>query len=255
MKLLCTAESAKNTKFITKPNEDYYICDEARGVFVLLDGVSRDGTAENYPQPSPSAIISEIVANEIYVYTKENLSEKKIENVLLEAMSRGNQAARNYNKGDSDYFLPGTVGVISVIRDNTLYYAYIGDCTGRTIHHDIQNIFTQKQTQLISENQKYFSKREVRVNICNNIFHPYKYGVLYGDEAAMAFVNIGVIALHSSDRIILASDGMDDYLKTLSVKQLKKYNAKEFINNAILFNNEKADDRTIVCIDLISERN
>ncbi|MBQ3510575.1 MAG: protein phosphatase 2C domain-containing protein [Peptococcaceae bacterium] len=251
MQAICTAASLRNTKLKNKPNEDYFICDDDSGIFVLLDGVSRDGNENNYPNPSPSAIISEIVANTVYQYLKRSdMITREVESVLIEAVSYGNDAAKEYNENNIDYFLPGTVGIIAVIKNSILYYLYIGDCVGRFINENEQHIFTHEQTKLISENQKYFSKREVRVNVCNNIFHPYKYGVINGESAAVSFAELGSIILQAGDRVIISSDGMENYLKTLSVKQLRENTADGFIKEARMFNNKNSDDRTIICIDL-----
>ena len=133
MQAICTAASLRNTKLKNKPNEDYFICDGDSGIFVLLDGVSRDGNENNYPNPSPSAIISEIVANTVYQYLKRSdLITREVERVLIEAVSYGNDAAKEYN--ENNRIIPLFKGNSGQYIDIVGFFLLMCVCIFRGVH-------------------------------------------------------------------------------------------------------------------------
>ena len=125
------ALTIENSKGISKPNEDLFLVDDARCIYILLDGVSRDCVNGVYPNPSPSRRATEIFAQTAHQNIISREGESDFQAVLLGAAEAANQAvaAENHlNYGGPDYFLSGTVGILACIRDDTLYYAYNGDC-------------------------------------------------------------------------------------------------------------------------------
>lgn len=175
----------KNTQTFNKPNEDYYLCDEENGIYIVVDGVSRDKINGKYPIPSESAIISKLVVKSIQSFICSNKSKySNYCEMLYDAVMKGNEDVYSYNltyKGD---FLPGTVGIVTLIDNGKLYYAYIGDCYRIIVSNFTKKIFTECQTKKISEHKKEFSTKAIRNEICNNINHPYSYGTLNGSEGA-----------------------------------------------------------------------
>lgn len=239
-----SAITIKNSKGIDKPNEDYYLCDDEKGIYILVDGVSRDKIKGVYPNPSPSFWVSKVFVQSVYNYLLNNFGGDFLE-LLSEAIKKGNSEIKNYNdktKWEND-FLPGTVGIIVIIMENKLFYAYIGDCYGVIINRD-KYIFSKCQTDNIEKHKKEFTPFEIRNKICNNVEHPYSYGVLNGDLRAMKFVNYGEIDICTEDKIFLFSDGFSDVVKSFSGEDIYKMEIGQLVKYST-----GCDDKTMIIIE------
>lgn len=237
-----------NSKNINKSNEDYYFCDDDRGIYLLVDGVSRDKINGSYPNPSPAFVVSKLFVQSVYNFLLKNINESvNILNLLCNAIKEGNNEIDKYNskKGWADNFLPGTVGIIIIMRDYKLFFAYIGDCYGIIINKkNGKTIFTECQTEKIVKHRNEFSTYEIRNKICNNESHPYSYGVLNGDFRAVNFVNYGNLDIQSNDKILICSDGFSDIIKSVSDEELYQMTIEQ-----IVIRSKKTDDKTIVIIE------
>lgn len=238
MKYISTCGTLKNTKIYDKPNEDFVLCDDERNIYILLDGVSRDKVNGKYPHPSPAREVSELFAIEAYNYLKKNIRQYGLEKIK-ESFIKGNEAIERYNIKYNNDFLPGTVGIICVVDKDRLFYGYIGDCYGRLIRNNEIVMFTKCQTEKIAIHRKEFSSSEIRNRICNNIKHPYSYGVLTGQKEALDFVVLGEYSLNNVDMVFLSSDGMESFLGSLSRKDFVKREADYYLRNSV---KEREDD-------------
>ena len=246
-----TYNTVKNTKQLDKPNEDIAFCDMDKSIFVLLDGVSRDNEGGQYPNPSPAVDVNEIVIEEINSNINlVDLQNNNILDVIIKALQKANDKIRIYNESKKLLFAAGTVGLVVIIQNNILYYAYIGDCYGRLVYEDKVTTFTKCQTELINEHKKEFTSYEIRKMICNNNMHPYAYGVLNGDKRAINFIYSGEIDISDVKQIILTSDGLEDFLSRYPSQILTNKDADLLIKEAILYDNKNQDDRTIIKIEL-----
>ena len=54
----------------------------------------------------------------------------------------GNKEIEKFNHSYLGSFLPGTVGIIAIIKDNKLFYGYIGDCIGILLNKQMKKEFT-----------------------------------------------------------------------------------------------------------------
>jgi len=241
--------SEKNTKCEDKPNEDFVLCDADNGIFILLDGVSRDLVNGKYPYPSPAKEATVLLGKQIYnnLCVSANTNHLNEERIIA-AVTSANKEVLLYNQGRELSFAAGAVGIVAVICKKTFYYVYIGDCCGRLIRNNSIKQFTEFQTALISEHKREFSASQIRNEICNNSYHPYGYGVLNGDPNAIHFLRSGSFGLSTYDQIILSSDGMEEYLLGEHIDKLMKKNAEALINSAKKMQANNQDDRTVIKI-------
>lgn len=87
-----------NSKNINKPNEDYYFCDDNRGIYLLVDGVSRDKINGRYPNPSPAFDVSKLFVKSIYKFLLENINENvNVLELMCNAIKKGNKEIDEYN--------------------------------------------------------------------------------------------------------------------------------------------------------------
>ena len=240
------SKTIKNSKTFIKPNEDYYINDNYNNIYVLTDGVSRDKENGLYPVNSPSQKVSVIFSNYVHNFLLKNIQKyDDKENLLYETMVKGNEEISKFNINYLGDFLPGTVGIIAIIYNNIFYYSYIGDCFGLAIANTKKHLFTKCQTELVHKHIKEFSAFEIRNIICNNINHPYSYGVFNGDIRAKDFIITGKLSLDNIKTILLYSDGFENFIKTKTIKELISLNVEELNFNTNYFCD---DDKTIIKI-------
>lgn len=241
----------ENSKEIGKPNEDLFLVDDAHRIYILLDGVSRDLVNGIYPNPSPSRRAAEIFAQAAYRHIISREGEASdFQAVLFEAAEAANLAvaAENHlNYGGPDYFLPGTVGILTCIKDDTLYYAYNGDCLGVLVGEE-RLAFTQSQTKNVAARRGEYTARQIRGEICNSPSHPCAYGVFNGDPAAMKLVRTGAVDLAPFRRVLLYTDGFENTLSGLGTHELLSVTPRQI--EAMSRAEKNADDRTVIIIDI-----
>ena len=244
----------QNRKDFDKPNEDFIFVDENNGIFIVLDGVTRDKIDDLYPQPSPSYEVSKIFADKAYAYIIDNFS-KNIDTltIIKNAFAEGNAEIKRFNRSYTGDFLPGTVGIIAIIKENKLYYGYIGDCLGVLLNEQARKEFTTCQTKLIHEHIKYFTAFEIRNYICNHHNHPYSYGVLDGRESAIDFVVTEMMALDKYKELVLATDGVEDTVRQMPINELLFSNAQDLVTDKIY--NKSTDDKTVIIVRFTTDEN
>ena len=251
--LKITAETAinKNHLDFQKPLEDFILVDKEDKIFIVLDGVTRDKNNGIYPNPSPSFDVSQIFAQEVYRSLKQEKRNKDIPNLLKFAVINGNNKIKEYNKKGTWSFLPGTVGIISVIVDDIFYYLFVGDCIGQIFHKNKQKKITYPQTRLIKEHITEFSADQIRNIICNNKKHPYGYGVFTGEVGVLDFLEFGNESLYKGDLILLATDGMDILFNNNEFQITSSTSAKELLSEAEKMENiqgQKSDDKAVILV-------
>ena len=242
MKYISNCVTYCNNKWMDKPNEDYFICDDIGQIYILVDGVSRDRIGGVYPNPSPAREVSEIFVKVVYDYLKAHSQHF----LIREAIEIGNNEVAKYNEKmnwEND-FLPGTVGIVAMIKKEKMYYCYIGDCYGLKVSKKgKKTFFTDCQTKMIAKYGKQYTAYEIRNKICNNKAHSCAYGVLNGDMRAMDFVVAGMIEIEDGEKIFLCSDGFDDLVQNCSAADLYKMSLEEMGNKS-----KNMDDKTMIVI-------
>lgn len=246
LKYRSNAISIKNTKDISKPNEDFYLCDDNYGIYVIADGVSRDKHQGKYPNPSPAADVSKIFVNAVYRFYLDNYSlSQSINKLLFDMVQYGNEQIQLYNAKqtwDNDFF-PGTVGIVGIMARRKFCYAYIGDCSAFLIHNSKKEL-TRCQTKEIAKHRCDFDSKTIRNFICNNKQHPFSYGVLNGDARAIDFLEYGDVILSPGDKILLCTDGFFDALNQVSASELYHMSFKELSKHS-----NSTDDKTLIIIE------
>ena len=256
MKYTSESISLPNSKPpLGRPNEDYCICDDEHGIYIMLDGVSRDAVGGVYPNPSPAAEASEIFAKNAYSYILDMLAMgfDASEFLILDAIHCGNRFVSCYNSSGTYDFLPGTVGMVLMIDGCSVVYGFIGDCFGKVVSAGASRIFTRCQTEYVHKHKKEYTTHEIRNVICNNKGHPAGYGVLNGTDDAFLFVETGCFELLENEKIFLYTDGFEKYINPLPCCDL--YNltvecAKKLCESG---QNNPDDDRTLIIIEAKSD--
>jgi serine/threonine protein phosphatase PrpC len=250
-----TYTTKQNQSGTDKPNEDYVLVQPP--VYIVCDGVTRTLIDNRYPIPSPAAEASRIFAHAALKAVLESQATFPRER-LMEGVRIGNEAVGVYNRerfSEIDYLqndFAGTVAIVALIENQTLHYAYIGDCGGYLIRNGSISTFTHPQTEKIATYPHNYTIVQIRRDIRNNIAHEFCYGVFTGEETALSCVEYGEIPLQTGDQIILISDGLAPYLDAPPLLPLPSLGeiiaAMEGIERETRI---RSDDKTIIRVEVI----
>lgn len=237
-----------NTKSDEKPNEDLAVFNQELCVGMLLDGVSRDKEGGIYPVPSPSAIATEIFAEE---FQKQCSCLNTIGLGELEKAIRiANKKVNEYNSQLRHRFPAGTVGIVFAINNGFFHYAYIGDCYATIIRGNNRRTFSECQTTNVIKHKREYTSDVIRFDICNHVSHPCGYGVWDGNPNAMDFVKYGSIKLRKDDVIFLYSDGLEKEVAGLNNFDLEQKALSTLFTECPEPGN---DDRTCLRLTMLEE--
>lgn len=250
----CDQLIRKNTKSEDKPNEDLVyveVQDKQQGVFILLDGVSRDCENGVYPNPSPAREATRIFAEVCAKNIKDWCYDDWTEMAITEVIRKANEKVAEYNYGLGHEFPAGTVGIVAKVFGRYICYAYIGDCNLEVIDASgKRTMYTKKQTEQVMLHKKELTTKQIRYEICNNAEHSYAYGVWDGNEGAMDMLVCGKIEASTGDTILMYSDGAEVVLEKWKTEEIVSEDLEKIFTQVDIGNDIVLDDRSIIRIRL-----
>ena len=245
--------SVPHKRMLDKPNEDRLLIDKENGIFIILDGVTRvHKEYEDMPYESAAREVGDILLKEVHSYILKHLSDCEPETLLREAIRAANEEIRIYRqkKNISDWvFYPSTLGIISILQDNKLHYISVGDCLGVLLRRSSRILFG-REFALEAIDLNKVTKQERYEKYCNHPKNKLSYTVYNGDEEVMDGIEYSFIDIHEGDTVILASDGIGEFLKYEKCALLKEKSAEEMILLSEEYDlppyAEYADDKTLL---------
>ena len=259
-KLRCVVDfsTKSHTRKLQKPNEDRLVVDAEKGIYILLDGVTRvHSEYENAPFSSAAGDVGDIFIGEVHSYLTSHISEPDTERLLRCAVESGNRLVREYRERKSDAewgFYPSVVGIISIIRDNQLHYLAVGDCLGVLLRGNSRILFA-REFPLEAVDMLDVSKDERYKKHCNHPENHLSYTVFSGHDEVMLGVEYSYVDIHEGDVLFLATDGIGSFLKYEKVADLKRLSAEEIITGSGEYDAPPyatyADDKTLVKISFL----
>jgi len=256
MKYTYEFSSAKHKRDIPKPSEDRVFVDGDRGIFVVLDGITRLHS-EYEADPGKSAVcdVNEIFLGAVIEYLSANIDGDP-ELILRAAARLGNEGIREYRKGKtlSEWgFYPGTLGVIAILRGSRLHFLCAGDCIAAVVRKTSRLFFGAEPALEAIDKDKPSKEDRYRL-YCNHPESPLGYTIFNGDEGAQETACYSYIDLSCGDRVLMASDGISSLVKYERISALKALSAEEMIAASARFDvppfAEYADDKSIIVIDI-----
>ena len=201
---------------LQKPNEDRLLIDKENGIVIILDGVTRvHQEYEETPYQSAAAEVGDIFLKTAHGYITEHKSEGNPEDILCGAIKAANEQIKFFRQKKSLeewQFYPATLGIVSMLCEEQLHYAAVGDCLGVLLRGSSKMLFG-KEFSLEAVDLNKVTKQERYAKYCNHPENRLSYTVYNGDEAVMSGVEYSFIHIYPGDMIILASDGIGEYLK------------------------------------------
>lgn len=249
--------TAPNQRGLQKPNEDRLLCDAKHGIFIVLDGVTR--VHEEYaqrPYESAAADVADLFLEAVYNALLADLQALDPEALLKNAIRTANKKILPYREQKTETqwgFAPSTTGLICLLRDSTLYYAAAGDCIGLLLRGSGKQLFGC-QWQLEAVDKLQVTKQERYSRYCNHPESPLCYTVFNGDPSVADTATYSYLELHRGDTLLLASDGLANYLKYEPLTKLRSQTPTEMIADSAAYDQTPfesyADDKTIIKLTL-----
>ncbi len=253
MKVKAQGISVPHGRDIPKPNEDKLLIDEERGIFIVLDGVTRPH--EEYimrPGESSALDLGNLFLDEAYGYILNNIENSDVEAILRGAVKAGNRRLRDYDVKSytNDWtFYPSTLGIISILRDGVLHYVSAGDCIAVLIRRNAKMLFGREWT-LEAVDKLNVTKQERYASYCNHPGNHLSYTVFNGGDEVMSGLGYSFIDIHEGDVLFIASDGIGDYIKYEKIGDLISQSPDEIIARSGKYDIPPyatyADDKTLI---------
>ena len=247
----------RHNRMLSKPNEDRIFIDEKNRIFILLDGVTRvHKEYEEAPDTSSAGDIGDLFIEEVCKHLKENAENAEPEALLREAVRKANSRIKEYREKKSENeweYYPATLGIVSVLKGNTLHYVSCGDCAAVLLRKNAKIIMGYEWT-LDAHDVIDVSKKERYARYCNHPENDLSYTIYNGDDAVVDGIEYSFVDLHSGDTLVIVSDGMGDYVRYEKIKTLLEYSPEEMIALSSKYDEppfgEYADDKSVIKISL-----
>lgn len=243
-------------------SEDYAICDDINGYYIVADGVSRDV----YERKGYS--LAYTAAEHAAKTMAARLSMYDTEQSIHEAFQLANRAVKELNEKEGlwgeennnylDRDLAGTCLGCLVKRKEFFFYGYVGDC--RIIHISSDgNLFIT--TDQVLEAKAEFPQKGgsderaviIRKERRNNPSDPHKtYGALTGENAALnpKYLKFGSYKCRSGDVAGICSDGLATFIeKDKQFRQLLINGSQEEIQAYVANSKspyQNTDEKTLI---------
>lgn len=240
MKAFSESKKGKNRSV----NQDSFLCEEEAvgelpNLFIVADGMGGYNGGD---------FASKFCVENVRDYIRNN-NGNSIISTIRSAISYANEGIRERTKGDEELKGCGTTIVLSVIVDDTLYVANVGDSRLYVVQNGVISQITEDHS-VVEEMIKrgIIKKEEAR-------FNPHKNKVTraLGVEPDIE-VDFFEVKLEKGDRIFLCSDGVSNMMDERTMgeiagadKELPEI-CRILINTAV--NNGGKDDATVVIIEV-----
>ncbi len=256
IKYFATSGLKSNNRDFNKPNEDYVLYNVENGIYILLDGITR--VHSEYSDGNNFAFeVDKLFATTVYEYLLQrikNIDDSEVASLLRSAVVEGNSAVAEYrNKKTLPewVYYPATLGLIVLIHNKQLHYICAGDCLGTIIRGSSKLYFGEQQTIKAIELNNI--SKDIRYSTyCNHPDSPFPYAIFNGDDSLIDAMEQSFIDLHSGDVIILATDGLGNYVKFEKSEVLCSISPEEMIEYSVVYDKppyaKYSDDKAIIKI-------
>lgn len=188
-------------------NEDSYLIDEERKLFVICDGMGGHKAGD-----VASNMAIDIIKEKVVFNTKEEVIP-----ALISSIQEANTAIFVQGRSDFNLYEMGTTITAAVIDNGELTVAHVGDSALFIIrNHDIHKV-TRDHTLAEQMKSEELRKEDFKLNAYNHILTR-----ALGVEPKVD-IDIFTEEIAEGDLILLCTDGLTDLLKENDILNLLKY--------------------------------
>lgn len=185
-------------------NEDRFLCDTERGLFIVADGMGGHVAGE---QASQEAVrkLSELLTVE---QMNEMLSSNASGDIpIADAIAQANEAILTAAAQDAGLEGMGSTVVLAILRDSIAHIANVGDSRAYLIRgYSAQLLTRDHSVAAFLAEQEQIHPEDVRIHPLRN-----QLTSVLGLQTPPQ-VHYAMVAIQPSDRIVLCSDGLWDML-------------------------------------------
>lgn len=196
-----------HTGQVRSNNEDRFFCDEARGLFVVADGMGGHAAGEE-----ASRIVIETLSDAL---SSRALEKCDTLDRLVAVLRRANREVIRQSESNYQWRGMGSTAVLAVIQETTLYLAHVGDSRAYVLRAGQLHPLSQDHSvaaMLVRQNE--IRPEEVRTHALRN-----RLTMCLGIEEKIQPETLQ-LDLESGDRLLLCSDGLWDMLPDQEISQL-----------------------------------
>lgn len=247
-----------NDRGICKPNEDIIFTDINRGLFVILDGITRpheeyDGTDKSAACDINRIFIDSVQSNASCI--DKVISDDELEQALKRMALMANASIIPYRCTKTlkqwQYY-PGTVGIIAALRKDRLCCIWAGDCIGLHLHMNNKMIIANQQT--LRSSRLGYSKKQLYAKVCNHPENEFAYGIFNGDPEVEELLECSWTSLNVGDTVLLSTDGLATYLQNETVSGIRSASVSSMLDCSLQYDlppfGKYSDDKAIIRIDV-----
>lgn len=248
-----------NNRGIGKPNEDLLCVDDAHGMFLMLDGITRPNEEYTGDGYSAACSIDRIMrdgimphAETLYNIKDDAETETELRRVILGA----NESIKDFRSQRTDeewQYSPGAVGIAAIIKGDRLLCVWAGDCIGLHFRDGVRTLITRQQTLKVAKSG--YSRDRIYAEVCNHPESEFAYGIFNGDSQLEMLLESSWTQLRSGDVILLSSDGMATFLQKEPVERIANMQAEDMLTESAPYDVPPfypyADDKAVIRIEII----
>jgi serine/threonine protein phosphatase PrpC len=232
------ARTVRNTHSAFKPNEDYFVADDQKAIYIVADGITTTPkTDADYPNPSGGQLTSRLFCETVYQFllAQPDITRDSVYQSLLranEAIFALNQAHGRYERAnfvDEDYY--GTVATVAVVIAGCCVIYHVGDTLVLWQNGTSLERITESQTQGVAAYKwkinaiRRMISRELTVAIrrdFRNHLHArgmdgeaVGYGVFTGEPGVVDFIRSYERPIPPGTTFLMTSDGFEPLVSQL----------------------------------------
>jgi protein phosphatase len=200
-------------------NEDAWLCDTERGLFIIADGMGGHAAGE---EASAAAVrLFNDALSTPRLHTALVAGEDAVRALFHDAFNAANKAIVQLGKAYPDWAGMGTTAVLAYLADDLLYVANAGDTRAYLVRDDHPAILTRDHTvaALMVENET-LTVEEMREHPLRN-----RLTLVLGDDDGEIDPAFSVHQVRPGDRIVLCTDGLWNMIEDDEMVQIVNFSA------------------------------
>lgn len=206
-----------DTGKLREDNEDKFLCDVERRLFVVCDGMGGEAAGEQASEAAVHSLSQFLTADRLAEAL--NAGQEKVESLLCEALREANHVIVGIAESNPDWEGMGSTVVVALLSDGTLHLANLGDSRAYLVRGTKPEVLTCDHSVAASlVKLRLLSPSEARSHPLRNQLTA-TLGLPDFMEPAFA-----TVPLQAGDRVVLCSDGLWDMLPDGDIARLASAN-------------------------------
>ncbi len=229
---------ARTARGLRPNNEDRYVADTSRNVFLVADGMGGQESGER-----ASGLAAEIIPRAVQVRLDAHADPAQ---AVTEAFREANRAILDASRHQAAGRRMGTTAVLAVRQDDRIYVAGLGDSRAYLIRgeHVEQLTLDHSMAEELARNGA-LTPEQARQS-------PYRH-ILYrflGCADLPESAEVRPFTPHAGDRLVLASDGLTNYINPddLRTGAARYPDPQEWANELVTLALERGSNDNVTCV-------